>query len=77
MVLLLLMHPLCVVACTLNDYGGDCGDDDYGDEDEELADDADDDAIEEEVDIMDEDIDKLHDEMKHRNKPVGEEWLTC
>lgn len=25
---------------------------------------------------MDEDIDKLHDQMKQRGKPVGEEWLT-
>ena len=41
-----------------------------------MGDDADDDFIEEEVDIMDEDIDKLHDEMKNQNKPIGEEWLT-
>jgi hypothetical protein len=25
---------------------------------------------------MDEDIEKLHDEMKQKLKPVGEEWLT-
>lgn len=53
-------------------------DDDYGDEDEDGGDDEDGDydPLEDEVDIMDEDIDKLHDEMKNRNKPVGEEWLT-
>lgn len=51
-------------------------DDDYGDEDEDVGDDADDDPIEDEVDIMDEDIDKLHDEMKQKNNPIGEEWLT-
>ena len=28
------------------------------------------------ADIMDEDIDKLHDQMRQRNKPIGEEWLT-
>lgn len=54
-------------------------DDDYGDEDGEQdeEEDEDDDHIEDEADIMDEDIDKLHDQMRQRNKPIGEEWLTC
>ena len=29
-----------------------------------------------EADIMDEDIEKLHNQMKEMNKPIGEEWLT-
>ena len=54
-------------------------DDDYGDED--VGEDGEDDEDEEEpfeneADIMDEDIDKLHDQMKDRGNPIGEEWLT-
>lgn len=52
-------------------------DDDYGDEDvgEDNDDDEDEDPLEDEADIMDEDVDKLHDQMKERGKPIGEEWL--
>lgn len=52
-------------------------DDDYGDEDvgEDNDDDEDEEPLEDEADIMDEDIDKLHDQMKNRGKPIGEEWL--
>jgi hypothetical protein len=48
-------------------------DDDYGDEGDDPNDDE---YYEEEIDIMDEDVEQLHNEMKGKQKPVGEEWLT-
>ena len=52
-------------------------DDDYGDEDvgEDGEDDEEEEPFEDEADILDEDPDKLHDQMKQRGMPVGEEGL--
>lgn len=48
---------------------GDEDDDEDGEEEDDEAFD------EEEADIMDEDLSKLHEEMRIKNRPIGEEWL--
>ena len=53
----------------LLDFGAEDDDEEEEEEDDEALD-------EEEADIMDEDLSKLHDEMKQRGRPIGEEWLT-
>ena len=60
-------------------YREDSGSECEGEDEEQDADFAageEDDQFEDEADIMDEDIEKLHNQMKEMNKPIGEEWLT-